>query len=61
MNFAGRWVPMEVMGTIFLPWIIVVLILAFLLFWPRRSVRPKSDRTQLVSANRKKRRGHRKR
>lgn len=32
MNFSGRWVPMEVMDTIFLLWAITALLVAILLF-----------------------------
>ena len=43
MHFGGRWVPMEVMNTIFLLWALAVLIVGVAIFWFVRSGR--SSRT----------------
>lgn len=62
MNFGGRWVPMHVMDTIFLLWVIAVLIIAAVLFWLMRSGRPpESSRNAADNAARKKPRVRKKR
>lgn len=55
MYFNGRWVPMEVMDTIFLFWGIGVLMIGAALFWLRRSRRSTKDdpRTPLHTGRRK--------
>lgn len=37
MNFWGRWIPMQVMDTIVLLWVIVSLMAVAAIFWFRRS------------------------
>lgn len=39
MSFSGRWVPMEVMNTIFLLWAIAVVMVGAALYWFTRSGR----------------------
>ncbi len=43
MYFAQRWVPIEVMNTIFALWAITVLLIAATLFWFMHSGRPTKD------------------
>lgn len=40
MSFGGRWIPMHVMNSIFLLWVIAALIVAGLLYWFMRSKPP---------------------
>ncbi|RZI40330.1 hypothetical protein EGT07_23590 [Herbaspirillum sp. HC18] len=44
MFFGGRWVPMEVMHTIFLLWVIAVLLVGVAWYWLIRSRRPTTTR-----------------
>jgi len=56
MYFNGRWVPMNVMDTIFLFWGIGVLMIGAVLFWLRRSRRStKSDPPTALRTGRRKR------
>jgi hypothetical protein len=33
MNFAGRWIPLELANTIFIAWLVSVIVLAVVVFW----------------------------
>lgn len=35
MMFNGRWVPMEMMNTIFVLWLIAAVMVVLILVWPR--------------------------
>lgn len=62
MNFLGRWIPMEVVNTIFLLWAILALIVAVGLFWSMRAGRSaQPGRNAAHGAARKKRPGSKKR
>lgn len=41
MNFNGQWVPIEVMDTIVLLWLVAAVLIFFVLFRMRRSAHPK--------------------
>ena len=43
MNFAGRWVPMEVANAFLLLWLVEALIVLALFIYFRRSRRPPSE------------------
>ena len=62
MYFLGRWVPMEVVDTIFLLWAIVALIIGIGIFWSMHAGRPtQSSRNATHGAPRKKRAARKKR
>lgn len=46
MVFSGRWVPMNVMDTIFLFWVIAVVVICVVLVWLNRSKGTAKDQTK---------------
>jgi hypothetical protein len=58
MNFGNRWMPMEVMNTIFLLWVILAFAIDFTLVWLKRmahaakqkAIRPNTSCTKRKNA-----------
>jgi cytochrome c-type biogenesis protein CcmH/NrfF len=56
MYMLGRWVPLEVVNTIFILWGVSVAVLVFVVFWlgrRRRTVAGKRKRPRRVSGKRR--------
>jgi hypothetical protein len=59
MNFNGRWVPMEMMNTIFLLWAIAAVLVVAALFWFMRLGQSAKNRSKKTSGTTRERKNKR--